>query len=50
LPANLPVVRPPGMNGMISPARPQQAVPEMPPAQPGPLINPGATATREDEN
>lgn len=50
LPANLPMARPPGMNSIISPVRPQQAVPEMPPVQPGPIINPGATATREDEN
>ena len=50
LPGHVPVVRPLGMNGMINPMRPQQVAPEMPPMQPGQIINPGATATREDEN
>lgn len=45
----LPVVRPPNLN-LISPARPPQMAPDMPPAQPGQLINPGATATREEDN
>lgn len=47
-PAPLPVNRAPNPN-LISPARPLQAMPEVPPAQPGQVVNPGATATREDE-
>jgi general secretion pathway protein C len=45
----MPGMRAPNMN-LISPARLPQATPDMPPAQPGQIINPGATATREDEN
>lgn len=47
--AALPAVRP-AVVGSISPGRLPQPAPEMAPAQPGQIINPGAVATREDEN
>ena len=50
LPGHGPVRRPHGLHGMVNPLRPPQVVPEMPPMQPGQIVNPGATATREDEN